>query len=48
MHTMTVGKVKAHFSKALELVQQGEDIVISFWQKEGEDSRAGSLFALRT
>lgn len=34
MHTMTVGEVKAHFSKALELVQQGEDIVISFGKKK--------------
>jgi antitoxin (DNA-binding transcriptional repressor) of toxin-antitoxin stability system len=31
---MTVGEVKAHFSKALELVQQGEDIVISFGKKK--------------
>lgn len=34
MPTMTVGEVKAHFSKALELVQQGEDIVISFGKKK--------------
>ena len=34
MHTMTVGEVKARFSKALELVQQGEDIVISFGKKK--------------
>ncbi len=34
MHTMTVGEVKAHFSEALDLVQQGEDVVISFGKKK--------------
>ena len=34
MHTMTVGKVKAHFSKVLEIVQRGDDVVISFGKKK--------------
>ncbi|MEI6128335.1 MAG: prevent-host-death protein [Pseudomonadota bacterium] len=34
MHTMTVGEVKAHFSKALEIVQRGDDVVISFGKKK--------------
>jgi antitoxin (DNA-binding transcriptional repressor) of toxin-antitoxin stability system len=34
MHTMTVGEVKSHFSEALDLVQKGEDIVISFGKRK--------------
>lgn len=34
MQTMTVGEVKAHFSEVLDLVQQGEDIVISYGKKK--------------
>jgi antitoxin (DNA-binding transcriptional repressor) of toxin-antitoxin stability system len=34
MQTMTVGEVKAHFSEVLELVQKGEDVVISFGKKK--------------
>ncbi len=34
MQTMTVGEVKAHFSEVLELVQSGEDVVISFGKKK--------------
>jgi antitoxin (DNA-binding transcriptional repressor) of toxin-antitoxin stability system len=33
MHIMTVGEMKAHFSKALEIVQRGDDVVISFGKK---------------
>lgn len=34
MQTMTVGHFKAHFSEVLDLVQQGEDIVISYGKKK--------------
>ncbi len=34
MQTMTVGHFKAHFSQVLDLVQQGEDIVISYGKKK--------------
>ncbi|MBV5350482.1 type II toxin-antitoxin system Phd/YefM family antitoxin [bacterium] len=34
MQTMTVGEVKSHFSDALDLVQKGEDIVISFGKRK--------------
>lgn len=34
MHTMTVGEIKAHFSEVLDLVQHGEDVVISFGKKK--------------
>jgi len=34
MQTMTVGEVKAHFSEVLEMVQNGEDVVISFGKKK--------------
>jgi len=34
MHTMTVGRFKSHFSEALDLVQSGEDIVISYGKKK--------------
>jgi len=34
MYTMTVGEVKAHFSKVLEIVQRGDDVVISFGKKK--------------
>ena len=34
MQTMTVGEVKAHFSEVLDLVQKGEDVVISFGKKK--------------
>jgi len=34
MQTMTVGRFKAHFSEVLDLVQQGEDIVISYGKKK--------------
>lgn len=34
MQTMTVGEVKAHFSEVLELVQAGEDVVISYGKKK--------------
>lgn len=34
MQTMTVGEVKAHFSEVLEMVQKGEDVVISFGKKK--------------
>ena len=34
MQTMTVGEVKAHFSETLDLVQKGEDIVISFGKRK--------------
>lgn len=34
MHTMTVSQFKAHFSEVLDLVQQGEDIVISYGKKK--------------
>lgn len=33
MQTMTVGEVKAHFSEVLDIVQKGEDVVISFGKK---------------
>lgn len=31
---MTVGEVKAHFSEVLEMVQNGEDVVISYGKKK--------------
>jgi prevent-host-death family protein len=34
MQTMTVGEVKAHFSEVLDIVQKGEDVVISFGKKK--------------
>lgn len=34
MQTMTVGEVKAHFSEVLEMVQRGEDVVISYGRKK--------------
>jgi antitoxin (DNA-binding transcriptional repressor) of toxin-antitoxin stability system len=34
MQTMTVGRFKAHFSEVLGLVQNGEDIVISYGKKK--------------
>jgi antitoxin (DNA-binding transcriptional repressor) of toxin-antitoxin stability system len=34
MQTMTVGHFKSHFSHVLELVQHGEDIVISYGKKK--------------
>ena len=34
MKTMTVGEFKSHFSEALDKVQQGEEIVISFGKKK--------------
>jgi len=34
MQTMTVAEVKSHFSDALDLVQKGEEIVISFGKRK--------------
>ncbi len=34
MQTMTVGEVKAHFSEVLDMVQRGEDVVISYGKKK--------------
>jgi prevent-host-death family protein len=34
MQTMTVGQFKSHFSEVLNLVQHGEDIVISYGKKK--------------
>lgn len=34
MQTMTVGHFKAHFSEVLDLVQHGEDVVISYGKKK--------------
>lgn len=34
MQTMTVSQFKSHFSEVLDLVQQGEDIVISYGKKK--------------
>jgi prevent-host-death family protein len=34
MQIMTVGEVKAHFSEVLDMVQKGEDVVISFGKKK--------------
>jgi antitoxin (DNA-binding transcriptional repressor) of toxin-antitoxin stability system len=34
MQTMTVGHFKAHFSHVIDLVQQGEDVVISYGKKK--------------
>ena len=34
MQTMTVGHFKSHFSEVLDLVQHGEDIVISYGKKK--------------
>lgn len=34
MQTMTVGQFKSHFSEALNLVQHGEDVIISYGKKK--------------
>lgn len=34
MHTMTVSEFKSHFSEVLDLVQHGEDVVISYGKKK--------------
>lgn len=34
MQTMTVSQFKSHFSEVLDLVQNGEDIVISYGKKK--------------
>lgn len=34
MQTMTVSEFKSHFSEVLDLVQQGEDVVISYGKKK--------------
>jgi antitoxin (DNA-binding transcriptional repressor) of toxin-antitoxin stability system len=34
MQTMTVGHFKSHFSEVLDLVQHGEDVVISYGKKK--------------
>ena len=34
MQTMTVAHFKSHFSEVLNLVQQGEDVVISYGKKK--------------
>lgn len=34
MQTMTVGHFKSHFSEVLDLVQRGEDVVISYGKKK--------------
>ena len=34
MQTMTVGHFKAHFSQVLDIVQHGEDVVISYGKKK--------------
>jgi len=34
MQTMTVGHFKSHFSQVLEIVQHGEDVVISYGKKK--------------
>jgi len=34
MQTMTVSQFKAHFSEVLDLIQHGEDIVISYGKKK--------------
>jgi antitoxin (DNA-binding transcriptional repressor) of toxin-antitoxin stability system len=34
MQTMTVGHFKSHFSQVLDLIQHGEDIVISYGKKK--------------
>lgn len=34
MQTMTVAQFKSHFSEVLNLVQHGEDIVISYGKKK--------------
>jgi antitoxin (DNA-binding transcriptional repressor) of toxin-antitoxin stability system len=34
MQTMTVGHFKSHFSQVLGLVQQGEDVIISYGKKK--------------
>ena len=34
MQTMTVGHFKSHFSQVLDLIQNGEDIVISYGKKK--------------
>lgn len=34
MRTMTVSEFKAHFSEVLDLVQGGEDVIISYGKKK--------------
>jgi antitoxin (DNA-binding transcriptional repressor) of toxin-antitoxin stability system len=34
MQTMTVGRFKSHFSEVLDLIQNGEDVVISYGKKK--------------
>jgi len=34
MQTMTVGHFKAHFSEVLDIVQHGQDVVISYGKKK--------------
>jgi antitoxin (DNA-binding transcriptional repressor) of toxin-antitoxin stability system len=34
MQTMTVGHFKSHFSQVIDLIQHGEDIVISYGKKK--------------
>ncbi len=34
MQTMTVGHFKSHFSQVLDIVQHGEDVVISYGKKK--------------
>lgn len=34
MQTMTVSEFKSHFSEVLDLVQHGEDVVISYGKKK--------------
>lgn len=34
MQTMTVSQFKSHFSEVLDLVQHGEDVVISYGKKK--------------
>jgi hypothetical protein len=36
MQTMTVGYFKAHISQALDLIKQGEDVVITHGKKKHE------------
>ena len=36
MQTMTVGHFKSHFSQVLDIVQQGEDVVISYGKKKAK------------
>jgi prevent-host-death family protein len=34
MQTMTVGHFKSHFSQVLDIVQHGEDVVISYGKRK--------------